>query len=47
MKNKNGIGLALLAGAAVCALAAFGATNVITGDKPGPDVAAQAQVERA
>ena len=47
MKNKNGIGLALLAGAAVCALAAFGATNVITGDKPGPDVAAQAQAERA
>ena len=37
----------LLAGAAMCALAAFGATNVITNDRSGPDVAAQVQVERA
>ena len=37
---KNGIGLALLAGAAMCAIVAFGGTNVITDDRSGPDVAA-------
>ena len=40
MKDKNGIGLALLAGAAMCAIVAFGGTNALAGDRSGPDVAA-------
>ena len=40
MKDKNGIGLALLAGAAVCAIGAFGGMNALADDRSGPDVAA-------